>query len=292
MAMRVTYIVLDGEIISENRNGVERDYLPDPQGNTVALLDNTQTKTDTFTYWPYGEVKTRTGTTPTPFQYGGSWGYYRDSSSRLYVRARCPDVVKGRWMTEDPIGFNGGDWNLYGYIGQNSVSWIDPTGLGAKDCKKYKGHKGRDCYRCALYYYWLLIGDPSVACGMANRLCATGFDCKARCNTYACPELPGAPTPPYRPLPCPNPPAPVVPPPTPDPCAPYPKDSNCYKACKKVNKGDEPGTQMCHECCSDLTTYVPPEWKDQLYNWCVIVCQNGKIPKPGEKPPRHSGEGN
>ena len=68
--MTVTYLVIDGEIISENRNGVERDYLPDPQGNVIALLDNTQTKTDTFTYWPYGELKNRTGSTPTPFQYG------------------------------------------------------------------------------------------------------------------------------------------------------------------------------------------------------------------------------
>ena len=54
MAMRVAYTVLDGEIISENRGGVERDYVPDPLGSTVALLDNTQAQTDTFTTWPLG----------------------------------------------------------------------------------------------------------------------------------------------------------------------------------------------------------------------------------------------
>ena len=58
MPMKFRYTVIDGEVVSENRGGVERDYVPDPLGSTVALLDNTQTKTDTFTYWPYGEVKT------------------------------------------------------------------------------------------------------------------------------------------------------------------------------------------------------------------------------------------
>ena len=64
----VRYTVIDGEVLSESRGGVKRDYVPDPLGSTVALLDNTQTKTDTFSYWPYGEEASRTGTTPTPFR--------------------------------------------------------------------------------------------------------------------------------------------------------------------------------------------------------------------------------
>ncbi len=34
----VSYLTIDGEVISETRNGVERDYLPDPLGSTVAGL--------------------------------------------------------------------------------------------------------------------------------------------------------------------------------------------------------------------------------------------------------------
>ena len=127
----VSYTVLDGEIISENRNGVERDYMPDPQGNTLALLDNTQTKTDTFSYWPYGEVKTRTGTTPTPFQSIGTRGYYQDSSTKTYVRARYLDTQKGRWLTVDPIGFDGGNSNLYCYVDNRPTYDIDPNGTDA-----------------------------------------------------------------------------------------------------------------------------------------------------------------
>src|SRR5437016_14212477 len=109
MPMRVAYTVVDGEVLSENRGGVKRDYVPDPLGSTVALLDNSQAQTDTFTYWPYGEVKTRTGNTATPFQFVGTVGYYRDSASKTYVRARYLDTQKGRWLTQDPIGFNGED---------------------------------------------------------------------------------------------------------------------------------------------------------------------------------------
>ena len=37
----VNYLTVDGEILSETRDGVERDYLPDPLGSTAALLDDT-----------------------------------------------------------------------------------------------------------------------------------------------------------------------------------------------------------------------------------------------------------
>src|SRR2546421_9021427 len=98
MAMKARYTVIDGEVIAENRNGVRSLYVPDPLGSTVALLDNTQAQTDTFSYWPYGENNGRTGTTATPFQYVGKKGYYRDSVSRTYVRARTLRSDLGRWM--------------------------------------------------------------------------------------------------------------------------------------------------------------------------------------------------
>src|SRR5438876_1454504 len=93
------YTVLDGEIISENRNGVERDYVPDPLGSTVALLDSTQAVTDTFSYWPYGEGRSRIGGTQTPLRFIGVGGYYRDTSGRTYVRARHLDKANGRWTS-------------------------------------------------------------------------------------------------------------------------------------------------------------------------------------------------
>ncbi len=143
----VRYTVLDGEIVSENRNGVIRDYVPDALGSTVALLDNTQTITDTFSYFPSGTVASRTGTTATPFQFVGTKGYHADASGKTYVRARVLEPEKGRWLTEDPIGLAGAaklylrgfrsSWpNVplalnYGYAENNPVTYRDPSGLAA-----------------------------------------------------------------------------------------------------------------------------------------------------------------
>jgi RHS repeat-associated protein len=165
MAMKVFYTVLDGEILHENRAGVKRDYVPGPLGSTVALLDNTQAQTDTFTYWPYGEVKTRTGTTATPFQFVGTLGYYRDSTGRNYVRARVQRTDLTRWQTEDPIGFKGGDWNLYRYVKDNPVTAQDSTGLFNKPCydacmKEINSGKKPSNYFCKLASLLCMLPGP------------------------------------------------------------------------------------------------------------------------------------
>ncbi len=41
------------------------------------------------------------------------------------------DPNLGRWMQNDPIGFDGGDVNLYGYEGENPINLLDPSGLQA-----------------------------------------------------------------------------------------------------------------------------------------------------------------
>lgn len=96
----VTYTVFDGEIVEEDRGGTIRDYLPDPLGSTVALLDSSQAITDTWEYWPYGEVKSRTGTNVTPFQWVGTRGYYK-TPTLTYIRARFYTSRAGSWLCAD-----------------------------------------------------------------------------------------------------------------------------------------------------------------------------------------------
>ncbi len=45
------------------------------------------------------------------------------------MRARYFDAETGRFISEDPIGFAGGDFNLYAYVQNNPVNFIDPWGL-------------------------------------------------------------------------------------------------------------------------------------------------------------------
>jgi RHS repeat-associated protein len=52
-----------------------------------------------------------------------------DGNGLLYMRARYYDPEVGRFINKDPIGFAGGDLNLYAYVSNNPVNWIDPFGL-------------------------------------------------------------------------------------------------------------------------------------------------------------------
>jgi RHS repeat-associated protein len=65
-----------------------------------------------------------------PFFYNGDAGYYLDPTTRLYfIKARWYDPVTGRFISEDPIGFDGEDRNLYRYVENNPARWSDPSRL-------------------------------------------------------------------------------------------------------------------------------------------------------------------
>jgi len=127
MAMSVVYGNAFGGIISENRGGTVRTYVPDTLGSTIAMMDSTGTETDSWTYWPYGEVRTRTGTNSTPFTFVGTLGYFADIvSSFTYVRARFLRSDLARWLTVDPL------WPkeaAYSYVDAGPSVSRDPSGL-------------------------------------------------------------------------------------------------------------------------------------------------------------------
>jgi len=71
-------------------------------------------------------------TNPNPLrQFQGEMGYDRDLPNLNYARNRFVDTTKGRWISRDPIGFDGGDWNLFRYTGNNPISFVDQSGNSA-----------------------------------------------------------------------------------------------------------------------------------------------------------------
>ncbi|MCB0369917.1 MAG: RHS repeat-associated core domain-containing protein, partial [Bdellovibrionales bacterium] len=62
-----------------------------------------------------------------PFGFAG--GLYDKDTGLVRFGARDYNPTIGRWTTKDPIGFNGGDTNLFGYVQNDPVNWIDPMGL-------------------------------------------------------------------------------------------------------------------------------------------------------------------
>ena len=132
MAMSIVYTVWDGQIVSENRGGVERDYVPDPQGSTIALVDGSHNITDVWTYWPYGELS-HSGASSTPFTFLGTLGYFFEIGSLFYVRARCLRSDLTRWLSVDRL------WPrqlAYGYVNGTPVALSDPSGLCAFTSEK------------------------------------------------------------------------------------------------------------------------------------------------------------
>ncbi|SDM34026.1 RHS repeat-associated core domain-containing protein [Geoalkalibacter ferrihydriticus] len=43
-------------------------------------------------------------------------------------RARYYDPMEGRFISRDPIGLGGGDYNVYAYVKNNPINYIDPEG--------------------------------------------------------------------------------------------------------------------------------------------------------------------
>ena len=61
----------------------------------------------------------------------------------LHLRARYYSPMLQRFISEDPIGFDGGDANLYAYVGNDPVSLRDPLGLIAMPLPSSCGGDGR-----------------------------------------------------------------------------------------------------------------------------------------------------
>lgn len=97
-------------------------------GHTVAMTDSGGNIVNKYGYTPFGLLAASEESVPNPFRYVGKFGVMDDGNGLLYMRARYYDVEAGRFVTKDPIGFAGGV-NLYVYVNNNSVNYIDSVGL-------------------------------------------------------------------------------------------------------------------------------------------------------------------
>jgi len=126
---------LYGNVISQNRGGVESQVHFDAQGSTLAVTDDNQNVTDTFAYTAFGEVTEQTGTTEVPFQYIGQKGHYSDSlTGQIMARRRPYEPLRARWLSPDPLGVRPSDASGYAYTRNRATVGIDPTG---RECEFY-----------------------------------------------------------------------------------------------------------------------------------------------------------
>jgi len=98
-------------------------------GSTVAITDSGQNIVNKYAYTPFGIIANQQETINQPFKFVGQHGVMTEPNGFYYMRARYYDPEVGRFISEDPLGFDGGDVNLYVYVGNNPVLLIDPYGM-------------------------------------------------------------------------------------------------------------------------------------------------------------------
>ena len=110
-----------------NKNVVTYRIIKDHLGSP-RLVINTSSGTieQRVDYNEWGRVLADTNAGFISFGFAGG---LRDLDSGL-VRfgARDYNPNTARWISKDPIGFNGGDANLYRYVGNDPVNFVDPSG--------------------------------------------------------------------------------------------------------------------------------------------------------------------
>ncbi|GAX61499.1 Rhs family protein [Candidatus Scalindua japonica] len=118
------YNVPDYMIKGGNTYRIISDHLGSPRiitdtktGQIVQLIE----------YNEFGIILSDTNPGFQPFGFAG--GIYDQDTELVRFGARDYDPEIGRWTAKDPILFAGGDTNLYGYVQNNPVNFVDPNGL-------------------------------------------------------------------------------------------------------------------------------------------------------------------
>jgi RHS repeat-associated protein len=83
-------------------------------------------------YDEFGNVLANTSPGFQPFGFAG--GLYDGATGLVRFGAREFDPSIGRWISNDPIRFEGGDANLYAYSVNDPVNRLDPSGTTTDYC--------------------------------------------------------------------------------------------------------------------------------------------------------------
>src|ERR1700686_916796 len=100
-------------------------YHADGLGSTRAVTDGRGSVVRTYTYGPYGNLSSSTGTLNNPFTYAGA--FVDGESGLVYLRARYYDPGAGDFLSRDPLVST--TRQAYAYVGDNPLNATDATGL-------------------------------------------------------------------------------------------------------------------------------------------------------------------
>ncbi|MCA9982175.1 MAG: hypothetical protein KDD89_15125, partial [Anaerolineales bacterium] len=109
------------------KHGRVYHFVTDHLGSVQLVVDaETGDIAQQLSYSAWGVVTQDTNPGFQPFGFAG--GLYDTDTGLVRFGARDYDAASGRWTSKDPLGFAGGDANLYAYVLNNPVNLIDSNG--------------------------------------------------------------------------------------------------------------------------------------------------------------------
>jgi RHS repeat-associated protein len=113
--------------------GATYRLITDQVGSVRLVVDTTSGAVAERIDWDeFGNVLADSAPGTQPFGYAGE---PRDRDTALIrFGARDYDPVTGTWTAKDPIDFDGGQANLYEYVGRDPINETDPEGLDSEVC--------------------------------------------------------------------------------------------------------------------------------------------------------------
>ncbi|MBX9669586.1 MAG: RHS repeat-associated core domain-containing protein [Candidatus Obscuribacterales bacterium] len=117
---------LDDVLIKVASGGTLTYHSLNHQGSVVALSNSAGAATNTYKYSPFAVSPSLTGTT-----HGYTGQRFESESGLYYYKARYYSPGLARFLQPDPIGYRGGDLNLYTYVKNDPLNLTDPFGLEA-----------------------------------------------------------------------------------------------------------------------------------------------------------------
>ncbi len=121
------FVWLGDNLLSFHEGTNSYQYVADGNKNITQLISSTTGAIiNKYEYNPFGALAVNNETVDNPFKFSSE--YNEKETGLVYYNYRFYDPSNGKWLSRDPIQEKGG-FNLYHFIYNNPISYIDKLGL-------------------------------------------------------------------------------------------------------------------------------------------------------------------
>ncbi len=188
---RYTYGAGIDEVLTLERGGATYTYHRDGLGSISEITDASGALVERYTYDVYGTPTITDGagsalaasSIANPYMFTGR--EYEPESGIYSYRARMYSPRLGRFLQHDPLGYVDG-LNMYAYVGNDPVNWVDPLGLERTTQIRGGVHYQPTARRTDIGYEGIACAMVGIGCKKASGWCIfVGFGCEPQPVVYS-----------------------------------------------------------------------------------------------------------